>query len=302
MATVEFRSESYKNGILGQPDLANRIIYEYAIGPDGRRASKVFFVKEGEDPPRLMQDIRIDGTKRIILQYIPKSSETVDQIRVSNIEDRGSVFAKGMNEVLWIIAPGGRPLYERLNAEVDLSVDQEKRPVIGFVLDGGRHVTCTLDRDRDWLPVHVNLRVAESEHVYDVKRFEKDNGRWFPMEGTMRTQGNRSEIRSFLVTNLRINRGIPDSTFTMPQNLEKGVAIFDETSKERLKVVGGRKARDLFAAKYASAFAKMKSEGEPLVVPRDVPTSALPGTIAVLSVLLIGIAAIIHFLDRRRSS
>jgi hypothetical protein len=54
----------------------------------------------------------------------------------------------------------------------------------------------------------------------------------------MQTRGSRIEPRRFLVTGLKINRGVPDATFTQPKNLEIGVAIWDETSKERLHVVG----------------------------------------------------------------
>lgn len=297
--TLEYRCESYKIGYFGRPDEANRIIYENAIGPQGRWASKVFFVKDG-NASQLMQDIRADGKREIVLQYIPGSSEVVEQVRVSNLQDRSSVFGDPMNEVLWLFVPGGKPLHERLDRDVELSIDDEKRTVVGIDIDAERHVNCSLDPARDWLPTHVHLRAGEVEVDYDVERFGSDNGRWFPVEGRMRTRGDREELRHFVVTSLRINRGIKDSAFTMPDNLEKGVAILDQTSKVRSRIVGGEEARNRFVAKYGSSFVK-QSEGEPLVAPRDPPEIPLSGVIATVSLLLILIAATVHFRGKRSS-
>ncbi len=302
LSTLEFRSESYEIDSRGRPDRTKTFISEYAVAPGGRLAVKVYFGGNGQ-APKLVQDARYDGTHRIDVQTLPDEPKTVDMVRVTNRSDREHLFDGHMNEVLWLFAPDGKPVdtYIKDDAEIDVrpGPDGGENVVVACDIPRGRTLRFELAPDHDYLPRRVELRAEGVEHIYEVTRFGRDNGRWFPVEGTKLTRdGQGVKRRRFEVDGLRINRTIAASTFTMPRKLEDGAVILDRTSLHRSRVVGGPDARIEFVERHPASFAE-EAEGEPIVASRSparFPTALVLGSVSLGALVL---AAIIYHLRGR---
>lgn len=291
IATLEYRLESQSPGD-GRSGSGVRFSYEIAIGPNGRRSARVVLENDKDRSPHV-QDIRSDGQKEYIVEYLEGTSDVIAQVRINNVQGSPGVGGITMNEALWLFAPGGKPLYEYIDSSAKLSAAEASKLLLEFDIDRHRRVKCVLDPDRDLLPTQLVLTYDKGSDIFIADKFIRDNGRWFPAEGRMISPGHALKERRFVVTQLRINRLMDDSRFGVPRNLKDGVVVWDRTSRTKVRFVGGEAGRRRFAAKYASLI-KKASEGELLTAPRDPPASLAAFVVGGLSIMLIAVAFILH--------
>jgi RNA polymerase sigma factor (sigma-70 family) len=232
--TLEFREVESPIGTDGRPvQSGHRAVVEVALGRGDRRA-----VLHGSLEPdgrvRAAQEKRDDGRTQIHL--MKKSATTPDEITDVSITRQMNTRdayhdEDGMCTVLWLLTPwtsglglAAQPLYQHLEnphtaTSFDVGRDANGKPTVTLRLanQGQRY---ELDPDHDYLP----RRVTGFLHDVTVTRFAKINDRWFPVEGlvTHHAHGLIGEKSgTFVVTDLRINRPIPDSRFEMPPELGK---------------------------------------------------------------------------------
>jgi len=231
--TMEFREVESTIGSDGRPvQSGRRAIVEFALGRGNRRA-----VSHGSLEPdgrlRVTQEKRDDGRTQIHLITSAKTSDRISDVSITRQTNTRDAYydQDGMGTVLWLLTPwtsglgsAAQPLYQHLenpNTSTSFTVGRDGNGKASVTLrlayEGQRY---ELDPDHDYLP----RRVTGSLHDVTVTRFAKVNGRWFPVEGLV-TRHARGSIGikqvAFDVTDLRINRAIPDTRFEMPPDLGK---------------------------------------------------------------------------------
>ncbi len=242
--TLEFREVESPIGTDGRPvQSGRRAVVEVALGRGDRRAM-LHGSLEPDGRVRVAQEKRDDGRTQI--HIMKKSGTTPDEITdVSITRQTNSRDAyhdqDGMGTVLWLLTPwtsglgmAAQPLYQHLEnphtaTSFEAGRDANGKPTVTLRL-ANEGQSYELDPDHDYLP----RRVTGFLHDVTVTRFAKINDRWFPVEGlvTHHAYGMIGEkSATFVVTDLRINRPIPDSRFEMPPDLGK-VRVRDFTRGE----------------------------------------------------------------------
>ena len=242
--TLEFREVESPIGTDGRPvQSGRRVVVEVALGRGDRRAM-LHGSLEPDGRVRVAQEKRDDGRTQI--HIMKKSGTTPDEItdvsitRQTNTRDAYH-DQDGMGTVLWLLTPwtsglgmAAQPLYQHLEnphtaTSFEAGRDANGKPTVTLRL-ANEGQSYELDPDHDYLP----RRVTGFLHDVTVTRFAKINDRWFPVEGlvTHHAHGMIGEkSATFVVTDLRINRPIPDSRFEMPPDLGK-VRVRDFTRGE----------------------------------------------------------------------
>lgn len=256
--SLQFTCESWATDAAGNPDGLPSFFFEISVASGDRRALKIFFGENGQ-PPRLMQDTRQDGAKRIDIQHMKNDSSKIDAVFIKNAENPGAVFQGDMNEALWLFAPDGLPLYSYVGPETVVEELRDNQGNLTLVFSAPitrkRTIRCELDPRRDNLPRRLTLVAGKYTNTYETREFHRDNGRWFPSRGTQTTIGPKgTTYRSFVVRDLKINRGVPDSVFRVPSPLEAGVVVLDRTSRTPSRIVGGFAARRKLIEANPSSF------------------------------------------------
>ena len=174
--------------------------------------------------PKLLQDRRDDGAgipdhgRRQVPKYgrrsVSNQTNTVTCTRRS-----GEVLRLLMFPDAYASRPA--PYVHRLGNPLEITRDAHGKPRVVLSIDRGGPVLIELDPEHGWLP-----RKLSGGFEITVTRFARENGVWFPVEGTFRASyvdeaGKlKSRPERFRVSNLRINRPIADDRFTLPDELK----------------------------------------------------------------------------------
>ncbi len=230
--TLEFREEAFQCNENLQPDLSQGYgRHEYAFGSAGRRASLSMAIYPESKTEKVISDIRRDGEKRYIINKFKDDNETINSVHIMDEPEKHNDSPTLHVHVMSFLTPFGKPLYFYVDEPAKLGVrrDEEGRDLV--VLSSRFRempVRWELDPSHDWFPVHYSLGDVLEGHV---TRFGMDNGRWFPTEGFMITKNPDQPVDrvKFVISNLKINRPIPDSRFSPPK-LSPGVIVRNATT------------------------------------------------------------------------
>jgi len=245
--TLEFRTEEYNAGKDGVPDPSRGYSrFEFAMGSGARRALKSLAIRP--DGEQLMEDVREDGKKQYGIQWAPDGSGVINQLSIRNQADTSENYSGGMSHPMYLLMPFGKPLHVHIDegAAVEPFKDPDGKERIAVVFKArGNDVRNELDESHDWLP-RRQLIAGVSDMV--VTRFERADGRWFPVEGKV-TDMQPERYLVFKVSNLRLNGPLPKTTFDPTSLKTKGTLVVDST-KRGARVVGGMEARKRFEEEH----------------------------------------------------
>lgn len=276
-------------------------VEDFPIGPDGQRdhpkgySRTTFALASGgrrslrgeavtPDGIRVFNNMREDGHRTYTINPFPGHPDTINVLAIANQSDRHEDSPSAMITPLWMLTPAGKPLHFHLQeARSHLEPGANPGDVTLVKPFGSGEMRCNLSAEHDWLSSRCSL--LNDRNVFEVTRFEQDNGRWFPKEGIQTIRDSEGERRyGFLVSNLRINRPVSADMFKPPE-LPKGAVVTDQTTgKDRIE--GGTVARREVEDRYLMPANPPAEGGPPIVatpVPRRVPWGLLLGSLAVLA-------------------
>lgn len=224
-------------------------VFEFKWAPGNRHSMRMLRV-EPDRTSRVVYETREDGHRRYAPHRVPGHPDVTSILSLSSIKSGYDEYRTLMNRVLWVVMPGGRPLYKRLDEPGTVVSTNEGGAAVIFRHKGGM-VRCELDPDHDWLPRRVVLGKDARSRI-TVDRFARDNGRWFPVEGRSESDRNAEQKGTdslrFVVTRFAINRPIDERDFGPPP-LSDG-AIVEDLTAGKARVLGGIQARRAFDKKY----------------------------------------------------
>lgn len=299
--TIEFGCENYELDADGRSDRREGFIrYDFVLGSAGRRVQIETAVRpEGEER---MSESHDDGRRVYCISYFPRHPSVIDRVDIVSSKSAPDTFSGVLVGPLWAFMPERRPLYVHLDAGAKLEsahgADGKELFRLHIQPQRGPTVHCELDPDHDWLARRVE--VPRDSTVVTVTRFRRENGRWFPAEVTeSNVRDGERQRTGYTVTDLRINRPVPISTFGPPQ-LPAGVMIVDHTQSAAgiASYQGGKAAREQLERKYAQDPRESVIPRRPIVAsptPSLLPISAM---VAIASLAIIGLAV---WLRRRHS-
>ncbi len=226
LETLEFRELDTYLGPDGRPNpgWATHFI-DYAHAPGNRRAVRHGSIN-AEGAETLIQERRFDGKTQTYIGADGKYPPEITFVEVFDQTDtrdhyEGEHGAITGQVLMWIggpDSPGARPFYTYIDGGAPLAISRDAGGKPRVVLTLGRHgaeYRFELDPEHDFLPRDVEGR---SIRLF-VTKFARVGGVWFPVEGSAGVRIKDREHR-FKVVDLKVNRPIPDSRFTMPPELE----------------------------------------------------------------------------------
>jgi hypothetical protein len=284
--TLEFQCEESNANEKGEPDRSRGFTRLYfAMGSGARRAAKTYAVYP--DREVLAEDVREDGKKRYGIQWAPDQSGKIDQLFITNQEDTNERFTGPMSRLLYLLMPFGKALYAHLDdgAKIE-AVGASPGPSRVAILfkDQDHPVRLELDEAHDWLPSRM---VMENINDVTVTRFERIDGRWFPVEGH-EYEVIRKRHTVFKASNIHFNRPIPATTFSAASLKNDGMIVSDSTKKSA-RIVGGMEAREKLAAEHLPKPATPRVPITASTEPTEFPWRAGIATISVLAILAAGV-------------
>jgi hypothetical protein len=246
MATFEFTCDEYTITTDGRPaDGVYLLRTRFVKGLDGRSVIKQSSIApDGRET--IFHEVRNDGVRSHLIGRL-KEHDIISELVTSNMEGNELEYKGGMCYLLWILLPGGKPIYTRLDAggTTEARTIEGRETLILSFTHKGLPVSCFLDPEHDWLPSRVEIG-GEPRQKFSVTRFSRVDGRWIPAEGTY--EGVGPGRRGFKVTSFRINQRVAADTF-QPPPLPDGAQAYDATtSKGYYK--GGPEARERFVKAY----------------------------------------------------
>jgi hypothetical protein len=287
LESVQFRCEEFNADKVGRPERTKGFTrYDLILGSGGRRSVTVTAVRpEGE---KVVMNFREDGRRKVGIDLLPGKSDVVDKVYVSNQRDTHNDYESVMCPPLWIITPGGKPLYSHLDAGGILDFRSGGGyPVLTFN-HKGKNVRCELDPRHDWLPRRV---VIEGFSDLVVSSFAFENGRYFPERGIQTyTFKQKDNVSAFVVDGLRINRPVSESNFKAPP-LSEGTLIVDKNA-DKAVIKGGLEARArLTGEEYVTVRSTQDATGsiEASTDPERFPWGRVLVVLFALSLLVIGV-------------
>jgi hypothetical protein len=281
LQSIQFRADEYGIDAEGHRTTEYAIRVDFAHAKGGRWAYASRSTR-GEDVKELAADFREDGKTQRTISAFPGHPEMINNIVVRSQADDDKTYSGGMQEILWLWLPGGKPPIAHLDAGGRLEVTKVDGKVHAVIhsTHKGSPIQIELDPDHDWLPRRVTF---DEFQEFEAKTFRRDNGRWFYEEGRQRkhhgslTGPEAGEIvatpkgdtrRGFVVTSLSINRPIDTATFAAPKG-GVGVLIQDETTGKD-DILGGTSAYRDRVLKYGPKPAT-KGSASPVTASIDPP-------------------------------
>ena len=251
------------NGKLNRKN--KKAMYNIAHGSGGRLSFQMSspYIERAKTSPDMFKWHTLDGRSSYKLSLIDKDPLRVDAIYVRNQSSIGDVYEGVMNLPLWLIMPGGKPLYLYLDADAVLSesVENGQRLITLTTKHKGSGLRCDLDPAHDWLPVKVELEGIER---FETNRFKRWDGRWFPAEGISKNLFD-GDTNGFYMESVSINQPIDPIVFR-PLPGPAGSIVVDEVAGTS-KIEGGEEARNkLMQEELAKA---PPPTGPPVVASRD---------------------------------
>lgn len=223
--------------------------YKFWAASGGRRALIATTVYP-DGRYEVLHNFREDGRVRCDILTFKDEPKSIKSINIKNQTNTELSYTGMMFSAMWLLNPGGVPLHSLLNGPATLEEAGEdgKRVIVLNAVHpkkGGR-LLCMLDSEHDWLPREVVRGLPPKGLSWKVDKFQRDNGRWFPSEGrfTAHTPDKPIDLR-FRITNLKINRPIPPSVFTVPA-ITEGVMVQDDRTGESFFQGGPRAQKALY--------------------------------------------------------
>ncbi|AMV40617.1 hypothetical protein [Planctomyces sp. SH-PL62] len=177
-----------------------------------------------------------DGNKRHDYKFFDRHPDVMSTVKISRQPSIDGALENTTNSpIAWLTTPGSKPIHEHFTDSIKLaSVEDGDAKCIEatFPINKYSSVRCLLDPDHDWLAKRVEL-LNDDGMKWVVTKFQRDNGRWFPEEGTWTAlvAGRPTEMH-FVVSNLKINRDIPPSRFK-PLAITKDAWVTDVISDKQ---------------------------------------------------------------------
>ena len=248
--------------------------YDVVLASGGRRAITVTAVRpKGEE---IIGRNREDGRLSYGFTPSPGGGDRVDRLVISNQENTAESWSGTMWMSMWILTPGGKPVYAYLDsgAKVAASSDPEHPDRVTLTANfRGNEFQCELDPDHDWLP--VKIAIAGGFTVIEVEEFTRDHGRWFPLSGVNATTVDGKTTRTaFRVDQPRINRPLADDTFARPTPIP-GAFVNDKTINKG-EIVGGLSALKKLQEEDAARASKVAVTTRIATASRDPEPSPWP--------------------------
>lgn len=270
---------------------------ELAIASGGRVAVKLTRLSpEGLEDPAL--DERTDGKKKYQIEEVKQRPGLVDRVIVSNAPGGSDRYLGAMNDLLWIVKPGGLPLHRHLDEGAEFAVDRgsDGKPTytIKFAYRFKDNVVkCELDPDHDWLPKRVSIGNLTT---FTVSKFSLENGHFVPAEGEIEESSRGEVFKSlFRVESIAVNRGVAIARFEGPPPNE-GMLMMDQIKgKNYLKGgTAGRKKLESAYPKSEPGANETAPEAEVVIVDRDPERSFVLPVIALSSLVCLCVAAFLR--------
>ncbi len=227
METLQFRE---RVTYLGPDGVAKKTwptgVVDYAHAPGNRRV-----VRHGSINPAgaetLIQERRFDGTTQTYIGGDGKFPPKITWVEVFNQTDPRDHYEGEhgyATRLLMYFGPvAARPLHAYLDEGAKLDItrgpDSKPRVVLHLASRWGEDILYDLDPDHGFLPCRI-----EGPGGTVVTKFDKENGVWFPIAGYGKSKPDGSR-ENFAVVDLKINRPVPDSHFTLPPDLKDRVDI-----------------------------------------------------------------------------
>jgi len=262
LQSIQFRADAYGIDTEGRRTTKYALRVDFAHAKGGRWAIAERST-QGEIVVQLASDIREDGKKQRVITAFPGGDEAISTLVIRPQTDNDRTYSAGMDEILWLWLPGGKPPIAHLDAGGKLEVTKVDGKVRAVIHSTHKEtpIEIELDPEHDWLPSRVTVKDFLE---YKATKFRLDNGRWFYDEGRQRklhgplsgaeageivAEPEGTTYRGFVVKSLGINRPIDTATFAAPR-LEAGVLVQDETTGTRI-VIGGASALEARVQIYA---------------------------------------------------
>ncbi len=241
--SVSVRCDEWDLDESGQRDaLQGFSRFDLLFASGGRRTFRLSTVRpEGDKTSESWSESwREDGRRTIGIIYDPGSQHKIKQVVIRNQVNTADNYQGVMCNLLWLLMPGGTPLYTRIDEGVTIGPVSGEAPkgLVPVIYPGqwGRPVRCELDPAHDWLPARIVMEGGDMD--LQVDEFRLVDGRWFPVSGHNRSQfQGKSKTSAFAVDQVAINRPVPLSAFDLPE-LPAGILLIDKT-RNQARVVGG---------------------------------------------------------------
>lgn len=260
LATIELREESYPCDEQLQLDLSRGYSQrEYAFATEGRRACLTKGIYPETKSEKIVSDVRCDGKKRYLISYFEDGSGTVKSVVISTSDETHENAPTMPVLSMSFVSPFGKPIYRYLDDPATTlengQAEDGKEIVVLTTQVRGFPVWMELDPAHDWLVLRMKMGdVAE----WKVLRFDRDQGRWFPIDGVASNgKGEKRSMSKFVVSNLKINQPIPQSKF-IPPSLPKGAFVGDMATGEAQIHGGSREDLNELVREHAPADAQMR--------------------------------------------
>lgn len=281
LQTIQFQFDEYGVDEKGQRTTPYGLRVNFAHAGGGRWAYSAKSTL-GDVVKQFGADIRENGKRQWSVSPFPENPEVVSNILIRSQSDDERTYSLGMQTLLWLWIPGGKPPIAYLDAGGKFEVTKVDGKVHASIKATYNEtpIGIDLDPDHDWLPSRV---AVDDFLVYEATKFRRDNGRWFYERGIeLRHHGKLSgpeagEIvpgiegdsrREFIVTALSVNRTLGASTFEDPRS-EPGVLIQDQTTGKDV-MVGGYSAYQGRQRRYGAS-SSTERVANPIEAPVDPP-------------------------------
>jgi hypothetical protein len=266
--------------------------FTFALGPEGRRSVSLTLTEGDKVTAGYLRE---DGRRRYEPRPLFGHPDIIENVTITRQLSGPDTYEGPKFVALWAFMPGGKSLARWLAEGASLNpIERSGRQGLEIVASlRDRALRLQLDPDHAWLPSAVILEGALEVHV---QRFGEDQGHWFPMEGDeVATREGGNENIKFVVSSLRINRGVDPSLFGMPP-IPDGAQITDQITSSR-RVKGSHEARQrLLSLSRAAVLRPQSVPTGPIVVPRNPPHSHFTWSLAIggMSIAVIAIALMLR--------
>lgn len=226
-----------------------------AIASGGKYFVRTFFISRDGQRVQAVNE-GADGNKAFRITPLPGKPDIADTVTVLNSPCTNDTYVGGMDELLWLLMPGGKRLNRWLDDGAELTVDRNDdgsdRYVVEFTFRfKSNPVRCELDPAHDWLPRVVEVGKPRKALQIHVTRYKLVEGRFIPSEADVFNKSPSGEESSgrFLLRSAAINAVVDPGIFK-PRGLVAGTQIDDEdTGKSRIHG-GDARTRLAFLEQY----------------------------------------------------
>lgn len=286
LETVRFVAEEFSLDADGGPVEPPFQRFEYSGARGGRRRVRATSPYRGREVTTVWY--YEDGEHRHDVEHLADDADRISSVRIRDQVDSDDRYSELMNGAMSLYMPRGRTLEGLLDDGGVIRSDRSgSEPAWVMEVPVGEHqLRIELDPEHDWLPRKVGIA---GFHEDVCTRFDRVNGRWFPVEGRSWAQhGGETESRGFRVTSLSLNHAVDPADFA--PRLGEGVLV---TRVERGMIVGeyvgGSESRGAKEARIRSESRDVLPGSNAVAVRRDGTGLALG--LAGLGLIVAGLAA-----------